>query len=65
MSAGRRLLAVVIAIYTLSLPARAQDRFGVVLLHGKSGLPQQLTPMADKLSAHGFLTEQPALSCSA
>ena len=64
MCAGRRLLAVVIAIYTLSLPARAQDRFGVVLLHGKSGLPQQLTPMADKLSAHGFLTEQPEMCWS-
>ena len=46
------------------LRAAAQDRLGIVLLHGKGGLPQQLTPMAGVLSVHGFLTEQPEMCWS-
>jgi len=61
MRAERGLLVALIAVCTLSLAASAQDRFGIVLLHGKGGLPQQLTPMAGTLSAHGFLTEQPEM----
>ena len=64
MRAGGRLLAFLIAICLLSLPARAQDHLGVVLLHGKTGLPQQLAPMAASLSAQGFLTEQPEMCWS-
>ena len=64
MRAGRGLLVALIAVCTLSLAASAQDRFGIVLLHGKGGLPQQLTPMAGTLSAHGFLTEQPEMCWS-
>jgi esterase/lipase len=64
MHAGGRLLAVLIALGAVSASTLAQDRIGVVLLHGKSGLPQQLTPMADTLSAQGFLTEQPEMCWS-
>ncbi len=64
MRARKRLLAALLAICAVSLPASAQEHLGVVLLHGKSGRPQQLTPMAGSLSAHGFLTEQPEMCWS-
>ena len=64
MHVRKALLAALVAICSLSLPARGQDRLGIVLLHGKGGLPQQLTPMAALLSAHSFLTEQPEMCWS-
>jgi dienelactone hydrolase len=47
-----------------SLPAHAADRVGVVLVHGKSGLPQQFTPMTASLAAQGYLAEQPEMCWS-
>jgi len=64
MRMGPTLLAALIALCALSLSAHAQDRLGIVLLHGKGGMPQQLSPMAASLSAHGFLTEQPEMCWS-
>jgi esterase/lipase len=61
--AGTILVALTV-LCTTSLPARAQDRLGVVLVHGKAGLPQQFTPMAETLAARGYLTEQPEMCWS-
>ena len=58
------LLAALVAICALSLPAGGQERLGLVLLHGKGGLPQQLSPLAASLAPHGFLTEQPEMCWS-
>ncbi len=63
MRAGTLLVALAVAC-AASLPSRAADRLGVVLLHGKTGLPQQLTPMAQALAAHGWLTDQPEMCWS-
>src|SRR5262245_15443115 len=58
-------LSVTLAlICALSQHARAADRLGVVLIHGKSGLPQQLTPLAQTIAAQGWLTDQPELCWS-
>ncbi len=64
MRAGMRLLTALIVVSALSLPAGAADRLGIVLIHGKGGLPQQLTPMAETLAAQGHLTEQPEMCWS-
>jgi esterase/lipase len=45
-------------------PAIAGDRLGIVLLHGKQGLPVQLKPLADDLAAAGHLTERPLMCWS-
>src|SRR5262249_15240778 len=64
MSPGKRLLAALAALFTLWLPAGAQERIGVVLLHGKTGLPQQMTALAATISSHGFLAETPEMCWS-
>jgi dienelactone hydrolase len=64
MPTGKRLLSTLAVLCALSLPARAADRLGIVLVHGKSGLPQQLMPFAEGLAAQGHLTEQPEMCWS-
>lgn len=53
-----------ILISLISLEAKADDRLGVVLIHGKNGLPQQMTPLAVSLAEQGYLTEQPEMCWS-
>jgi len=64
MRTERGLLTALIVLCALSLPARAADRLGIVLVHGKGGTPQQFTPMAKTLAAQGYLTEQPEMCWS-
>ena len=64
MRAGKAILAALFVILGLLRPACADDRLGIVLLHGKSGLPQQLSPLAASLSATGHLTAQPEMCWS-
>jgi esterase/lipase len=58
--------AVCIAFAALLLPwtAAAEDRLGIVLLHVKEGLPGQLAPLGDALSAVGFAVERPEMCWS-
>ena len=64
MRAVRTVLAALFVILGLSQSASADDRLGIVLLHGKGGLPQQFTPMAASLASQGYLTEQPEMCWS-
>ncbi len=57
-------LGSLIVILVLSLQAKAEERVGIVLIHGKNGLPQQLTPLAVTLAEQGYLTEQPEMCWS-
>lgn len=47
-----------------SLAAYAEDRLGVVLVHGKGGTPQQMTQLAVSIATQGHLTEQPEMCWS-
>src|SRR5688572_9160469 len=62
-----RPLAIAIALISLSPPtsSSAQDKLGVVLMHGKQSAPDQHGPLADALVAAGFLVERPEMCWSA
>jgi pimeloyl-ACP methyl ester carboxylesterase len=62
MRAGMLLIALTVVCTSLS--AKANERLGIVLLHGKTGLPQQMTPLAQTLNAQGWLTDQPEMCWS-
>jgi hypothetical protein len=52
----RTLLAALVVLIGLDplSPAGATERIGVVLLHGKTGTPQQMMPLAALISAKVF-----------
>lgn len=52
------LLALLVAA---ALPARAADRIGVVLLHGKNGTPRQLAVLDHALAAAGYAVAAPEM----
>src|SRR5690349_14649179 len=59
----RRLIAIVIAWFAFQTAALAQDRLGVIVLHGKQGTPtgnQGLSVIASNLQAAGHKVVQPA-----
>ena len=58
------LLALVV-IATAILPAAAFERIGIVLLHGKTGMPSQFTVLAADLQDLGFPVETPEMCWSA
>ena len=60
------LFALLVLLVELSQGSRvgAAERLGIVLIHGKGGLPQQLNSMAESLTAQGYLTEQPEMCWS-
>jgi esterase/lipase len=64
MRTGVSLFFLLALTAAFSPPTHAQERLGIVLLHGKAGLPQQLSPMAAALTAHGHLTAQPEMCWS-
>jgi pimeloyl-ACP methyl ester carboxylesterase len=64
-SFARRVLLVALALAALAgSPAVAAERFGVVMLHGKQGLPRQLESYDAPLAVLGHLTERPEMCWS-
>jgi esterase/lipase len=48
----------------LSWPAHSEDKVGIVLMHGKEGLPGQLALLGNALTATGFMVERPEMCWS-
>ncbi len=61
----RFLTALVLLAVFQAPPATAWERFGIVLLHGKTGGPGQFTQLARDLTEMGYLVETPELCWSA
>ena len=59
-----RLLALCALFLFSALPAFAGGPIGIVLLHGKTGMPGQMTHLASSLSAAGYLIETPEMCWS-
>jgi esterase/lipase len=59
-----RLVCAALLLLGLNLPAAAADRLGIVLMHGKEGLPARMPAFASALSAAGFLVERPEMCWS-
>src|SRR5688572_22972484 len=58
-------LAIAVAASLLAWPACAQDRIGVVLMHGKQSAPQEHRELIDAIAAAGFAVEAPEMCWSA
>ena len=56
--------AVLATLFAFTSTNAAAQKIGVVLMHGKGGLPNQMVPLADALSAAGYLTENPEMCWS-
>jgi len=60
-----RLIFRLALLLVLSVPAQAADRIGVVLLHGKQGVPDALiTNLAASLEGAGYIVERPEMCWS-
>jgi dienelactone hydrolase len=60
-----RVLGVAVVVLTAAMSvAAAQDRIGVVLLHGKQSAPEQHEPLASAMAAAGFPVERPEMCWS-
>jgi pimeloyl-ACP methyl ester carboxylesterase len=57
-------LGIALALIAVSPCASAQDRLGVVLMHGKQSAPEQHLPLADAIAAAGFLVDRPEMCWS-
>ena len=64
MRLGERWLITIAAIFVLLLPARGQERLGIVLLHGKEAMPQQFLSYDALLAKQGYLVERPEMCWS-
>ncbi|MCB1487652.1 MAG: alpha/beta fold hydrolase [Bauldia sp.] len=62
---SRLVVALVCLAAVHAAPAAAWERFGIVLLHGKTGGPGQFTQLARDLTDMGYLVEVPELCWSA
>jgi dienelactone hydrolase len=62
----RAWLAAGVALIAAGLPslAAADGKLGVVLLHGKEGLPTHMPALASAMSAAGYLVERPEMCWS-
>jgi pimeloyl-ACP methyl ester carboxylesterase len=58
------ILGLAIALMGAMSVAAAQNRIGVVLLHGKQSAPDQHEPLASAISAAGFPVERPEMCWS-
>ena len=63
--APRRAVLVLMILAVASLPADALERVGIVLLHGKTGMPSQFTVLAADLQDVGYAVETPEMCWSA
>ena len=59
-----RLLVLGALFLFSTLPAFAGGPIGIVLLHGKTGMPGQMANLASSLSAAGYLVETPEMCWS-
>jgi pimeloyl-ACP methyl ester carboxylesterase len=59
-----RVLGVAVVLTAAMSVAAAQDRIGVVLLHGKQSAPEQHEPLASAMAAAGFPVERPEMCWS-
>ena len=59
-----QILCVVIGLIGAIQAAAAQDKFGVVLLHGKQSAPEQHGPLASAIAIAGFAVELPEMCWS-
>jgi len=48
----------------LTLPAAAEEKLGIVLMHGKQSAPDQHGPLADAIAAAGYPVERPEMCWS-
>lgn len=58
------ILGLAIALMGAMSVAAAQNRIGVVLLHGKQSAPDQHEPLASAIAAAGFPVERPEMCWS-
>jgi pimeloyl-ACP methyl ester carboxylesterase len=58
------VLGVAVVLTAAMSVAAAQDRIGVVLLHGKQSAPEQHEPLASAIAAAGFPVERPEMCWS-
>ena len=61
---AHKCLCVVIGLIGTIHAAAAQDRFGVVLMHGKQSAPEQHGPLASAIAIAGFPVELPEMCWS-
>jgi pimeloyl-ACP methyl ester carboxylesterase len=59
-----RWLAAALALLLLAVPAAGFERIGMILLHGKTGTPQQFEAVASVLVEAGFAVETPEMCWS-
>jgi len=59
-----RVWAILAALLALPGPALAADTIGVLLLHGKTGMPGQMKPLAATLTAAGYVVGAPEMCWS-
>lgn len=64
MRLGAGWLITIAAIFVLLLPARGQERLGIVLLHGRGSMPQQFLSYDAPLAKQGYLVERPEMCWS-
>jgi pimeloyl-ACP methyl ester carboxylesterase len=59
-----QVVCVAFATFALSSSVSAQERIGIVLMHGKNGFPSRQAPLADALTAAGYAVERPEMCWS-
>ncbi len=59
-----RLLALSALFLFACLPAYAAGQIGIVLLHGKTGMPGAMSNLAGSLTAAGYLVDTPEMCWS-
>src|SRR5882757_1034863 len=66
MRARTRLVVAVVALafFGLVASASAAEKLGIVMLHGKQGVPEQLEAYDEPLGAQGHFTERPEMCWS-
>jgi esterase/lipase len=58
------LLSAFFVILIVATPAPAADRIGLVLMHGKTGMPTQLAKLAAALRTSGYIVDTPEMCWS-
>lgn len=62
---GRLLCAIICGFLLLTaMTAQADSKIGVVLLHGKTGMPGQLTKLSEALTTAGYVVATPEMCWS-